>query len=110
MAATASSSSGSTAEIEYPPASNGESLQLVFSQHCNTEGLMSEKDMRNVPAIKDMLVSDESTRSLLYVYFAHSVLFLYIQSVHMTCLNPNLAHHLSIFILHSTETRGLTLI
>jgi len=55
MAATASSSSGSTAEIEYPPASDGEALQLVFSQHCNDEGLMSEKDMRNVPAIKDML-------------------------------------------------------
>ena len=58
MAATTSSSgaSSSSASVEYPPASDGEALQSLFSMHCNDEGLMTEKEMRNVPAIKDMLV------------------------------------------------------
>eukprot|EP00581_Thalassiosira_minuscula_P007724 CAMPEP_0183710162 /NCGR_PEP_ID=MMETSP0737-20130205/5981_1 /TAXON_ID=385413 /ORGANISM="Thalassiosira miniscula, Strain CCMP1093" /LENGTH=563 /DNA_ID=CAMNT_0025938385 /DNA_START=366 /DNA_END=2057 /DNA_ORIENTATION=- len=46
--------STSSPEVEYPLASDGEALQSLFSKHCN-EGLMTEEDLRNVPAIKDML-------------------------------------------------------
>ena len=42
---------------EYPDASDGEALQALFSKFCNGEGLMTEDVVRNVPAIKDMLVS-----------------------------------------------------
>ena len=55
MVAT-SSSSTSSSSVEYPPASDGEALQSLFAKHCNDEGLMTEREMRNVPAIKDMLV------------------------------------------------------
>jgi len=53
-AAATESSSTSDGGVEYPPASDGEALQALFSKHCN-EGLMAEDDLRNVPAIKDML-------------------------------------------------------
>lgn len=56
MAATTSSSPSPSSGVEYPPASDGEALQSLFSKHCNGEGLMTEKELRNVPAIKDMLV------------------------------------------------------
>jgi len=42
---------------EYPDASDGEALQALFNKFCNGEGLMTEDVVRNVPAIKDMLVS-----------------------------------------------------
>ena len=56
MVATSSSSTSSSSSVEYPPASDGEALQSLFAKHCNDEGLMTEREMRNVPAIKDMLV------------------------------------------------------
>lgn len=64
MAAMASGASGESSTtvasstegmVEYPSASDGEALQSLFSKQCS-EGLMTEDDLRNVPAIKDMLV------------------------------------------------------
>ena len=50
--------------VEYPEASDGEALQALFSKFCNGEGLMTEDVLRNVPSIKDMLVSIYT-----YIYF-----------------------------------------
>ena len=51
---TASSSDSSN--VDYPPASDGEALQSLFSKHCNGGGLMTEEELRSVPAIKEMMV------------------------------------------------------
>ena len=64
MVATSSSSTSSSSSVEYPPASDGEALQSLFAKHCNDEGLMTEREMRNVPAIKDMLV-----RASFFIYY-----------------------------------------
>jgi hypothetical protein len=55
---SSSSSSSDSNSIEYPPASDGEAIQSLFAKHCSSDGLMSEDQLRNVPAIKDMLVSN----------------------------------------------------
>ncbi|KAL7528987.1 hypothetical protein ACHAXR_002732, partial [Thalassiosira sp. AJA248-18] len=49
-------SSPTAAVEEYPPASDGEALQSLFAKYCNDgDGLMTEEEMRSVPAIKEML-------------------------------------------------------
>jgi hypothetical protein len=60
VASTSSSSppsSPSSESSEYPPASDGEAIQILFAKHCDSDGLMAEDQLRNVPAIRDMLVS-----------------------------------------------------
>ncbi len=56
--ATTTSSSSSNSSIEYPLASDGEAIQILFANYCDSDGLMTEDQLRNVPAIKEMLVSD----------------------------------------------------
>ncbi|KAL7527789.1 hypothetical protein ACHAWF_002308 [Thalassiosira exigua] len=40
---------------EYPLSSGGEALQGLFARHCDGEGLLSEKGLRDIPAIREML-------------------------------------------------------
>ncbi|KAL3812034.1 hypothetical protein ACHAXA_008940 [Cyclostephanos tholiformis] len=62
---SSSSSSSSMEEdaMEYPPASDGEAIQMLFARHCDVEGLMTLDDVRNVPAIRAMLERGDLLRS-----------------------------------------------
>lgn len=44
-------------DVAAPPASDGEALQSLFAKQC--EGLMSESELRSIPAIKDMMEQGE---------------------------------------------------
>ena len=44
-------------DLERPPASDGEALQSLFSRHCDSDGLMTEQQLRAVPSLEDLLVS-----------------------------------------------------
>lgn len=56
MTLTMANSNDDDAEVEFVPADDGEALQALFAKHCNSEGLMTQAELRAVPAIGDMLV------------------------------------------------------
>ncbi|KAL9185064.1 hypothetical protein ACHAXT_002841 [Thalassiosira profunda] len=67
--ALAMASTEAAPTVEYPAAADGEAVQSLFSQHC-TDGLMSEAEVRAVPAIREMLEQGDLLSSELAEIFA----------------------------------------
>ena len=42
---------------QFTKADDGDALQILFSKHCDKDGLMTKQILTSVPVIKDLLVS-----------------------------------------------------